>query len=184
MATALLAPESVRRDCVSRARLVEALYAAVKPDAVAVEFAVRCGTIRALADYIRNLSDPPDITHVMQGIQELLDRSIGAEPFKIQDRAGAYSTIDLSKIDFEALAKRFEKKAPTNSDLERLRAAVRAQVERMVQLNRTRADYLDKFEALIDATTREAATSRTSSATWLRCRRCSPTSRSATSRSI
>jgi len=87
----------------------------------------------------------------MQGIQELLDRSIGAEPFKIQDRAGAYPTIDLSKIDFEALAKRFEKKAPTNSDLERLRAAVRAQVERMVQLNRTRADYLDKFQALIDA---------------------------------
>ncbi len=147
----LLAPESVRRDFVSRSRLVEALYEAVKPDAVAVEFAVRCGTIRALADYIRNLSDPPDISHVMQGIQELLDRSIGAQPFKIEDRSGAYPTIDLSKIDFEALAKRFEKKAPTNSDLERLRAAVRAQVERMVQLNRTRADYLDKFQALIDA---------------------------------
>jgi type I restriction enzyme R subunit len=36
-------------------------------------------------------------------------------------------------------------------DLERLKAAVKAQLERMVRLNRTRADYLEKFEALIDA---------------------------------
>jgi len=49
------------------------------------------------------------------------------------------------------LAKRFEKKKPTSSDLERLKAAVKAQLERMVRLNRTRADYLEKFEALIEA---------------------------------
>jgi type I restriction enzyme, R subunit len=127
----------------------------VKPDPIAVEFAVRCGSIRALADYIRNRSDPPDISHVMQGIEELLDRSIGAEPFKIQDKnagkASGVQGIDLSKIDFEKLAKRFEKNKPTSSDLERLKAAVKAQLERMVRLNRTRADYLEKFEALIEA---------------------------------
>jgi len=66
---------------------VDVLYGAVKPDPVAAEFAVRCGSIRALADYIRNRSDPPDISHVMQGIQELLDRSVGAEPFKIEREA-------------------------------------------------------------------------------------------------
>lgn len=55
------------------------------------------------------------------------------------------------RIDFEALARRFEKKRPSNSDLERHKAAVQAQLERMVRLNRTRADYLAKFEALIDA---------------------------------
>ncbi|MEK6244241.1 MAG: type I restriction endonuclease subunit R [Pseudomonadota bacterium] len=152
-ANRLLAPETVKRDFMARARLVDALYGAVKPDPVAVEFATRCGSIRALADYIRNRTDPPDISHVMQGIQELLDRSIGAEPFKIKDQEKAPGTqgIDLSKIDFEKLAKRFEKKKPTSSDLERLKAAVKAQLERMVRLNRTRADYLAKFEALIEA---------------------------------
>ena len=30
-------------------------------------------------------------------------------------------------------------------------SAVKAQLERMVRLNRTRADYLEKFEALIEA---------------------------------
>ncbi len=142
-ANRLLAPETVKRDFLSRARLLDALYGAVKPDPVAVEFAVRCGSIRALADYIRNRADPPDISHVMQGIQELLDRSIGAEPFKIEDKVSGYHAIDLSKIDFEALAKRFEKEKPRNTDLERLKAAVRVQLERMVRLNRTRADYLE-----------------------------------------
>ncbi|MBI3067756.1 MAG: type I restriction endonuclease subunit R, partial [Betaproteobacteria bacterium] len=149
-ANCLLAPEAVKRDFLSRARLVDALYGAVKPDPVAVEFATRCGSIRALADFIRNRSDPPDISHVLQGINELLDRSIGAEPFRIKDKDRAFGGIDLSKIDFQKLAKRFEKKRPTNSDLERLRAAVKAQLERMVRLNRTRADYLEKFQALID----------------------------------
>lgn len=147
----LLAPDAVKKDFMAHARLTDALYSAVKPDPVAVEFATRCGTLRALADTIRKLTDPPDISQVMKGIQELLDQSIGAEPFKIGDRSAGYQGIDLSKINFEALAKKFEKKKPANSDLERLKAAVKAQLERMVRLNRTRADYLAKFEALIEA---------------------------------
>jgi type I restriction enzyme R subunit len=149
-ANRLMVPEEVKRDFMAHARLVDALYGAVKPDPVAVEFAARGGSIRALADFIRNTSDPPDISHVLQGINELLDRSIGAEPFKIKEGAKGYGSIDLSKIDFEKLAKRFEKKKPAASDLERLKAAVKAQLERMVRLNRTRADYLDKFRELID----------------------------------
>lgn len=149
-ANRLLAPEAVKRDFMAHARLVDALYGAVKPDPVAVEFAARCGTIRGLADFIRNTSDPPDISKVLQGINDLLDRSIGAEPFKIKGDSKGYGSIDLSKIDFEKLAKRFERKKPRSADLERLKAAVKAQLELMVRLNRTRADYLQKFESLID----------------------------------
>ena len=145
----LLAPQAVRRDFLAKAGLVDALYRAVKPDPVAAEFAMRCATLRAIAEAIRNETDPPDISHVMRGIQTLLDESVGAEPFKMRRPDPAY-VIDLSKIDFGKLHKRFEKKRPTNTDLERLRAAVRVQLERMVRLNPTRADYLEKFQALID----------------------------------
>ncbi len=148
----LMAPETVRRDFLAKAGLVTGLYRAVKPDPVAVEFAARCGCLVAIADKIRNETDPPDISHVMRGIQELLDDSIASEPFTIRDsRTPEYARIDLSKIDFEALRKRFEKKRPTNTDVERLKAAVRAQLERMVRFNRTRADYLEKFQELIDS---------------------------------
>ncbi len=145
----LLAPQVVRRDFLAKAGLVDALYRAVKPDPVAVEFAMRCATLRAIAEAIRNETDPPDISHIMRGIQTLLDESVAAEPFTMKRAEPAY-LIDLSKIDFGRLQKRFEKKRPTNTDLERLRAAVRVQLERMVRLNPTRADYLEKFQALID----------------------------------
>jgi type I restriction enzyme R subunit len=66
----------------------------------------------------------------------------------IDDKRGGY--FDLSKIDFEALRQKVDKKKPTNIDLERLKAAVKVQLERMVLLNRTRADYLERFQELID----------------------------------
>ena len=138
----LMAPENLRRDFLTKAGLVGALYRAVKPDLAAIELAQRCGCILAIAERIRTIADPPDISHVMHGIQELLDQSIAAVPFTIGDKKGGY--FDLSKIDFAALRKKFAKDKPTNTDLERLKAAVRAQLERMVRLNRTRADYLDK----------------------------------------
>jgi len=147
-ANLLMAPESVRREFLSKAGLVVALYRAVKPDPAAMEFAGRCGCLAAIADEIRTTTDPPNISHVLQGIAELLDESIAAVPYTIGDKKGGY--FDLSKIDFEALRKKFDKRKPTNADLERLRAAVKAQLERMVLLNRTRADYLAKFQELID----------------------------------
>ena len=148
----LMAPELVRRDFLAHEGLVSGLYRAVKPDPVAVEFAARCACLSAIAERIRSTTEPPDISHIMRGIQALLDESIAADPFRIGGSpTAAHGRIDLSKIDFEALAKRFEKKRPTNTDLERLKAAVRAQLERMIRFNRTRADYLDKFQTLIDA---------------------------------
>ena len=120
----LMAPESVRRDFLSKAGLVGALYRAVKPDPVALELAPRCGCILAIAERIRTTTDPPDISHVMQGIQELLDESIAAVPFTIGEKKSGY--FDLSKLDFEALRKKFDKNKPTNTDLERLKAAVRS----------------------------------------------------------
>jgi type I restriction enzyme R subunit len=145
----LMAPENVRRDFLSKAGLVGALYRAVKPDPAAVALAQRCGCILAIAERIRTVADPPDISHVMQGIEELLDQSIAAVPFTIGDNSSGY--FDLSKIDFEALRTKFDKDKPKNTDLEHLKAAVRAQLERMVRLNRTRADYLEKFQELIDS---------------------------------
>lgn len=149
-ADCLMAPETIKRDFLALAALVSSLYSALKPDPVAIEFAQRCGCLAAIAECIRTVTDPPDISHIMKGIQDLLDESIAAEPFKIRQNTSAYGQIDLSKINFEALRKRFEGKKPSNTDVERLKAAVRAQLERMVQLNPTRANYLEKFQELIE----------------------------------
>jgi type I restriction enzyme R subunit len=144
----MMAPEAVRRDFLGKTGLVIALYRAVKPDPVAIEFASRCACLAAIADEVRTTVNPPNISHVLDGIYKLLDESIAAVPFTIGDKKSGY--FNLSKIDFEALRRKFDKKKPTNTDLERLKAAVKTQLERMVLLNRTRADYLEKFQELID----------------------------------
>ena len=75
----------------------------------------------------------------------------GFPAFHIPQGKSGNGVIDLRKIDFEALAQRFGKSKTKQIDLEQLKAAIRAQLDKLIRLNRTRADYLTKFEELIDA---------------------------------
>lgn len=83
----------------------------------------------------------------MGRISGLLDESITG----LTIREDGPSAMDISKINFEALARRFKDSKHKNTDLEALKAAIRARLERLVQLNRTRTDFLEKFEALIES---------------------------------
>ena len=146
---ALISPDPLRREFFGHERLVATLYSAVKPDPAALEFAGRVTCVMTLGAAIRaTLSpNPPDISHVMSGINTLLDESITGHEI----RQSGPPALDLSKINFEALAKRFKQSRHKNTDLEVLKAAIRAQLEKMIQLNRTRADFAEKFEALIES---------------------------------
>jgi type I restriction enzyme, R subunit len=83
----------------------------------------------------------------MEDINKVLDASITG--IAIPAKPGA--VLDLSKIDFQALAERFKKSRTQNTDIEVLKAAIRAHMERLIRLNRTRADFQEKFEALIES---------------------------------
>jgi type I restriction enzyme R subunit len=146
---ALIAPELLRQEFFGQEKLVSTLYRAVKPDPAVIEFAERVAGIRTLAQTIRAKLNPnaPDISAIMGQISGLLDESITGLSI---DDAGP-PAIDLSKIDFEALAERFQQSKHQNTDLEALKAAIRVKIEKIVRLNRTRADFLEKFEALIES---------------------------------
>lgn len=146
---ALISPDPLRRDFLAHERLVSTLYRAVKPDPAAIEFSSRVACLTTLAEAIRATlnPNPPDITAVMGQINDLLDESITGHEI----REAGPPALDLSKINFEALAKRFKESKHKNTDLEVLKAAIRAQLEKMIQLNRTRADFADKFETLIES---------------------------------
>jgi len=49
------------------------------------------------------------------------------------------------------VAARFERSETKNLDLERLKAAIRAQLERLIAVNETRVDFRERFESLIEA---------------------------------
>src|SRR5207244_3225034 len=51
----------------------------------------------------------------------------------------------------EALGRRFVERKPARVEVERLKAAVRARLERLIRLNRTRIDFLEQFEQLLES---------------------------------
>ncbi len=145
----LIAPDPLRRDFLAHERLVSTLYRAVKPDPSTLEFAGRVAGLTTLAEAIRAKlnPNPPNISKVMGQINGLLDESITGHAI----RESGPPALDLSKINFEALAQRFKESKHKNTDLEVLKAAIRAQLEKMIQLNRTRGDFAEKFETLIES---------------------------------
>ncbi|WP_397381875.1 type I restriction endonuclease subunit R [Prosthecobacter sp.] len=152
---ALISPDELRKQFLAHEKLVRALYQAVKPDKAAIEFAPMCSLLATLADSIKlqtGEGETPDITPIMGKLNELLDESIGAEGFTIAEgKAGArHGVIDLSKINFEALARKFKESKQKNLDIEKLKAAIRATLDKIVHMHRAlRTDYQQKFEELI-----------------------------------
>jgi type I restriction enzyme R subunit len=145
----LISPDALRRDFFGHERLVGTLYRAVKPDLAALVHAGRVACLATLAEAIRAKLNPnqPDISAVMAGINVLLDASITGHEI-VQ---GTVPVLDLSKINFEALASKFRQSRHQKTEIEVLKTAVRAQLERMIEANPLRADFADKFEALIES---------------------------------
>ena len=155
----LISPDSERKDFLALERLTRILYKAVKPDPSVITISSRLGCLAVIADEIRLRTGEgfADISDVMTGITQLLDKSIGAEGFSIvpspergDDLQARPGVIDLSKIDFAALSKRFKESSKKNLELEALKAAIRAQLDKLIRLNPSRVDYLQKFEELIE----------------------------------
>jgi type I restriction enzyme R subunit len=150
---ALVASEEIQRRYLDLANTVLRLYKAVLPDPAAHEFAAEVTPVQVIAEKIRALTPLADISQVMQQVEELLDRSIVPEGYVIRQLGGADGDerlIDLSGIDFEALAERFKvgRKRTLN---EKLKGTVAQKLMAMVRLNRTRMDYLERFQEMIDA---------------------------------
>jgi len=119
---ALISPDPLRREFFGHERIVSTLYGAVMPDPAALEFAGRVACLAAIADAIRTKlnPNPADISKIMGNIDKLLDASITGV-----DMPGKPAPVmDLSKIDFEALGKRFKESKHKNTDLEVLKAAI------------------------------------------------------------
>src|SRR6266568_3761376 len=139
-----------KEDFKNRFRLLEAnvsrLYKAILPDARANEFYPMRALLQVIADKILALIEPPDISGVMSNVEALLDESIASEGYIIHD---TNRLLDLSKIDIEGLRTQFAK-SRKHTEVERLKNALAAKLAQMVTLNRTRMDYLEHFQQMID----------------------------------
>jgi type I restriction enzyme R subunit len=149
---AILVNDDSKRGYLLLAGNVNKLYKAILPDPAAKDLAPKCILFDVIAQKIRSLTPPADISGVMEGVEKLLDDSIAAEGYVIRDPAGAWTTeqvVDLSKIDFEALKTKFEQ-GRKHTEAEKLKGKISSKLRKMVRLNRTRMDYLERFQRMID----------------------------------
>jgi hypothetical protein len=145
----LISPDSLRRELFGHERLVSTLYKAIKPDPAALEFfnIVICLSTLVEAIRVRLNPNPPDISKIMGSISDILDESITGLAIRKEGPAA----LDLSKINFQALSEKFKESKHKNTDLESLKAAIHAKLEKLIQVNKTRADFSEKFEELIES---------------------------------
>ncbi|WP_278348331.1 type I restriction endonuclease subunit R [Stutzerimonas kunmingensis] len=145
----LIATEETKNSFMSQARIVSRVYRAILPDPDANELAPDAVLISVIAQKIKALAPPVDISEVMQQVEELLDRSIAPVPYIIKEDDDQ-PLHDLSQIDFEKLKEKFNQ-GRKRTEAEKLRALLSMKLETMLTENPTRKDFMEKFQKLIDA---------------------------------
>lgn len=142
----LIDSDAAKRDYLGRARVVVRVYKTILPDAAAVEFSPNAVLISVLAERIRSLMPKPDISSIMQDVEDLLDRSVAPIPYEPPEEP---EIIDIGQIDFDKLREKFDT-GKKRTEAERLRALLSQKLAQMVARNPTRTDFLERFQNLID----------------------------------
>ena len=137
----IVVDEETKSAFMAHARIVNQLFKAILPDSDANQFIPVASALRFLADSVNSLAEPVDVSRVLDRVQELLDESVATTPYIIRERPGGYAEaangdrrVDLNSIDWDAVAKRFQS-GRKRTEIERLRAAIKAKVEELARLN-------------------------------------------------
>jgi type I restriction enzyme, R subunit len=149
---ALLVDSDTRRAYLDRSDVVRRLFAAILPDPAGAPHARVVGVIRNLAERIRSLDEPPDLSVVSGAVSELIDRSVGAEEYVIRaaaDASDGLALIDLNTIDFDALSARLAGRK--RSGAQRLTRQLGDRIEASARRNPTRLNLVERLRELIDA---------------------------------
>lgn len=142
---ALLVSEAVKKRYLNLADLVWRLYKAILPDDHAQALAGRCQLLVVLAKQIRSLTPLVDISQVMIQVDRLLDDAIAAQGYVISEPQPVY----LGALDVAALQARLPPGRP-RTEAEKLKGALNSRLQQLVRFNRSRMDFLARFQQMID----------------------------------
>jgi type I restriction enzyme R subunit len=126
------------------------LYKAALPDPRVVPYTTDMAVLHVLADRLRALTLKPNVSAVMDAIDDLLDESIVGHAIRapVRDPDDYDGLFDLRTIDFDKLAAAF-RKGRKKTQVQALRAEVEQRLAVMVRQNPTRVDMLERFQSMI-----------------------------------
>jgi type I restriction enzyme R subunit len=147
----LVHPAATKKSYLEIAMAVDRVYRAIGLDDRKNPMSADWGALMDLARALRGLEKPVDISAVMGSVERLLDESIDAAGYVIQEppKTPWGDRIHLGQIDFDALARFFAKSKQKVAAAEAMTVSVQRRVESMVRLNPTRASLREQLERLI-----------------------------------
>ena len=143
---AILINDDSKQQYLALTQNVNKLYKAILPDPAAGEFNPSLYAFAEITKRIKQLTPQSDITEVKAAVEEILDLSIDTSNYIIP---ASNPLIDLSQIDFEALKLQFLS-GYKRTETEKLKGIISSQLTKMLRLNKSRMNYLDKFQQMID----------------------------------
>jgi len=145
----LLIDPADKREFLTLADRCRTLLKAVMPDPAANRQLRRVGLYRNLAQKIRGDTERPDLSGLADAVDELLDRSVGAQAYVIRtdgdDELSPF--IDLGLIDFTKLQELYGRR--THTAAERLAALLRRRSSDSATRNPARIEFVRRIEELI-----------------------------------
>jgi len=157
---AIIVNDSTKQRYLALATQVDRLFRAMLPDPAADTFGPARSAITVIAERIRALAPQTDISPVADQVADLLDSAIVTGqyviPTPLPQAIGEEDTdddtghlVDLSGIDFEALRQQFAG-GRKRTEAEKLKGAIKRKLTTLVQFNRTRMNYLETFQQMIE----------------------------------
>jgi type I restriction enzyme R subunit len=145
----LIAKDEDKKAFLQLANSVARVFKAILPDTAANEFAPLAVLVAYLGAMIKALTPAADISELMGDIEALLNDSIATEGYRIGATPKAEPLIDLSRVDFEKLQKKFAE-GRKRTETEKLKGQIQQKLNELVRLNHNRIDFLEKFQQLIE----------------------------------
>lgn len=137
---------------------ITGLYEACKPEVLGKPVVRKVAVFQYLHGVVDSLIAQQDVDSAILKINELLDESVVVDGNyqQIKEQAGTYrirqkgQSWDLSKIDFDKLKEDFKKATYPRIEIADLRAFLEKKLAQMLNQNRTRRDFAERLQEIID----------------------------------
>jgi len=139
---------------------ITSLYEACKPEIIGQPIVRKVAIFQYLRGVIDSIVQQQDIDSATQRINDLLDESVIVDDeqfgqiqeqskpvYRIKQRGGSW---DLSRIDFDKLTADFKQAVYKNIEIADLRAFLEKKLQEMLGQNRTRRDFAERLQEIID----------------------------------
>lgn len=154
----ILQKDEWRKNFVVLENSITAFYEANKPEIVGQPIARTVSVFQYLRGVIDSIVQRKNLDDAIQRVNDLLDESLVVEDagFKAREKKAEYKIIhkgrvwNLGKIDFDKLRQEFKAARFKNIEISDLRAFLEKKLEEMLNQNRTRRDFADRLQEIIE----------------------------------